>query len=105
QADGTVLIARPVVRTGQDLGLERGRADVVAIPAHPRDPLVVHLDANALRGHAAAPAQIDVPRVAGPAELAGRRRGTASLGVLQPRQCSDQIDAPDLDTGNERLGP
>ena len=49
QPHGTVILAGPVARARENLGLERGRADVLTIAGHPRDAVVAHLDAHALR--------------------------------------------------------
>ena len=105
QAHGAVLLAGPVVGAGQDLGLERGGADVVAVPGDARDALVVHLDPHALGRHAAPAAQVDVPGVARPPVLSGCARRVARLDVLEPGQRAGQVYSPHLETRHERLRP
>ena len=48
QSHRPMLFARPIVGAGQDLGLERGGADVVAAPGHARDPLVPDVEPHEL---------------------------------------------------------
>jgi hypothetical protein len=99
-----VLLAAAVVGAGEDLGFEGGGSDVVAVATDAGDPVVVNLHAHELRGDAGATAQEDVPVTPRPAELTGCGRRAPRLGVLQARQRPRQVDTPDLEAGDERLG-
>jgi hypothetical protein len=98
-----VLLARAIVGAGQDLGLERGGADVVATAAHARDPLVAHVEPHELRARAVGAAQVDLPHAAGAAVLAGRGRCGFGLAVLEPGQRAGQVDATHAEPGDQRL--
>ena len=101
QPHGAVVLTGPVIRAGQHLRLERAGADVVPAPTHARDAVVADLHEHR---HAGSAAEVDLPASGQPTELAGHRRHTAGVVVLQPRQRAGQVDAADVDARHERLG-
>jgi hypothetical protein len=104
QPDRPVLLAGPIVRAGQHLGLQGGGAGVVAVPGDAGDPLVAHLQADE-PGLAASPAaaQVDLPRPAGaPVLPRGARRGPR-LDVLEASQRPRQIGPACAHTGHQQL--
>ena len=103
QPHRAMVLAGPVVGAGEDLGLQRGGADVVAVARHPRDAIVARLDAHALGRPARPAAQVDLPGAAHAPELPGRRRRPVRVGVLQARQRAGQIHAAHVHAGHERL--
>src|SRR5919198_1789257 len=81
QPHGAVVLAGPVARARENLGLQRGGADVLTIVGHPCDALVAYLDAHALRAaQPGEPAEMDVPGPARAVELSRRLRLATCLG-------------------------
>jgi len=82
QPHRAVVLARPIAGARQDLGLQRGGADVEPVARDAKNAVVAHLDAHALdAAESRQPAQVDLPVAPVALELAGRVRRALRLPV------------------------
>jgi len=100
-----VVLAGPVTRAREDLGLERGGADVAPVARDLHDAVVARLEAHALRvAQSRQPPQMDLPHPAGALELPGRLGLAVRLRVGQPGQGAGEVGDLDVHAGREGLG-